>query len=75
MEIRAIEGETIPIPAGDGETVYLAVQNQHHFAVGSGGVAMVDLSRLHWGNRREVEGVVWRNKKASRLTVERRHGT
>ena len=74
MEIRAIEGETVAIPAGDGESVYLAIQNQHHFAVASGGVAMVDLSRLHFGNRRELEGEVWRNKRVSKLTVERAHG-
>ena len=75
MEIRAIEGKSIAIPAGDGDTIYLAVQNIHLFEVGSGGVAMFDLPRLSFGNRREVEGEVWRNKKVSRLIVERAHGS
>ena len=75
MEIRAIEGETIAVPAGDGESVYLAIQNSHHFEVASGGLAMFDLPRLYWGNRRELEGEVWRNKKVSRLVVERKHGS
>ena len=74
MEIRAVEGETVTVPAEDGQPVYLAIQNQHHFVVTSEGVARFDLSRLHFGNRRELEGEVWRAKKMSRLIIERRHG-
>ena len=74
MEIRAIEGEAVRVPCGEGESVYLAVQNQHHSLVGTGGEVRIDLSRLYFGNRRELEGEVWRGKRKIRLVVERRHG-
>lgn len=75
MEIRAIEGDTITVPAEDGQSVYLVIQNQHLVGVGMAGAALFDLKRLHFGNRRELEGEVWRGKRVSRLTVERRHGS
>lgn len=74
MEIRAIEGETISVPADDGEVIYLAIQNQHAMGLGEEGAVLFSLGRLSFGNRRELEGEVWRGKRKSRLVVERAHG-
>lgn len=74
MEIRATEGETIRVPCENGESVYLVIQNQHVFGVGMGGEVRFDLNRLSFGNRRELEGEIWRAKRKSRLVVERAHG-
>ena len=74
MEIRAVEGETITVPAEDGQSVHLSMQNQRLVGVGMAGSAQFDLERLHFGNRRELEGEVWRAKQRIRLVVERAHG-
>ena len=75
MEIRALDGQAITVPAQDGEVVYMTIQNRHAHRTAQGGSAVFEgLSRLHFGNRREVEGRIYIGKRETRLVVERSHG-
>lgn len=75
MQVRAIEGQAITVAAENGTSVYLAVQNLHRHRVALGGAVTFDPPKpLNFGNRRELEGVIWIGKKSHRLIVERAHG-
>lgn len=77
MEIRAVDGQAITVPAADGAVVYMCVQNRHSHRTAAGGAAVFEphAPRLRFGNRQELEGEVWIGRRVSRLVIERsRHG-
>ena len=75
MDIRATEGMPVRVPASDGDVVEVRIQGMQARATAAGGEAVATLpERLYFGNRREVEGRVWRGKAAMTLVMERRDG-
>ena len=70
--IRAIDRETIFIPASDGEPVEIRIQGfQLRTDAGADGAEFA-LPPLFFGNGREVEGAVWKEKARTKLIVEKK---
>ena len=69
--IRAKDKEAITVPAESGEPVEVRIQGFALRAVAGSGGAVFQLPPLHFGNRVEVRGEVWREKAPTKLAVEK----
>ena len=70
--IRAMDRDTITIPAPEGEWAEVRVQGFQIRAAATADGASVTLPPLFFGNRAEIRGAVWVGKAMTKLMVERR---
>ena len=69
--IRARDRGQVTVPAEVGEPVEVRVQGYALRAEAGAEGATFTLPPLHFGNRLEIVGQVWREKSMTKLTVER----